>query len=100
MHCTGSILAPKLILTAAHCFAKESDNYIPKEKLRIVYGLENLKSLNYEYIPKEIRKIKEVLTHPLYQWQRAYSDIVILKVHKSITFSTTIYPVCIPGKDY
>ena len=96
IHCSGSIIAPRLILTAGHCFAQNSDNYIPKDKLRIAYGTDDLGN---PFIPKTIRKIKDVKVHPSYKWQEAYSDIVIVVVDKKITFSEVIYPVCLPDKE-
>ena len=97
IHCSGSIIAPKLILTAGHCFAENSDNYIPKDKLRIVFGMHDLTDLDRSFIPKTIRKIKEVKVHPDYKWPKAYFDIVILKLYKRVVFSENIYPVCLPN---
>merc|ERR1712083_237807 len=51
VHCSASIIAPNLLLTAGHCFATDSDNYIPKNKLRVVFGLNDLNLLNEDFIP-------------------------------------------------
>ena len=96
VHCSGSIIAPKRLLTAGHCFAKNSDNYIPKEQLRVVFGIHDLNMLDLSFVNKTIRNIKRVIVHPDYSWQEAYSDLVILEVDKKVTFSETIFPVCLP----
>ena len=67
--------------------------------MKIVLGLDNLANLNVSFVPKVIRNIKEVKVHPKYQWKRAYSDVVILKMDKKVTFSETIYPVCLPDTE-
>ena len=99
MHCTGSLVAPRLVLSAAHCFAETSENYIQKENLQIVLGLSDLNMLNLSFVPKTIRKIQAVKVHPSYSWQEAYSDLVILVLNETVTFSSTIYPVCLPDKE-
>ena len=96
VHCSGSIIAPKRLLTAGHCFANNSDNYIPKERLRVVFGIHDLNMLDLSFVNKTIRNIKRVIVHPDYSWQEAYSDLVILEVDKKVTFSETIFPVCLP----
>ena len=98
VHCMGSIIAPKRLLTAAHCFAESSDNYIPKEQLKVVFGLHDLNMLNLPFVTKTIRNITEVKVHPDYKWQEAYADIVIVEVDEKVSFSEVIYPVCLPDK--
>ena len=85
-------------MSAAHCFAENSEDYIPKEKLRIVYGLHDLKLLEESFVEKTIRNIDEVIVHPRYKYPEAYADVVILKVDKTVKFSDVIYPVCLPDK--
>ena len=59
VHCSGSVITPSLILTAGHCFAENnpSNDKFPKEKLKIAYGLDDLKNLDFEFIPKTFRNI-------------------------------------------
>ena len=96
MHCTGSILTKKLILTAGHSFARNSTDFIPKEKLKIVFGINDLRQLDISFIPKIIRNIKEVRFHTSFVWPKAYSDIAILEVYKKVDFNDRIHPVCLP----
>ena len=77
MHCTGSILTRKLILSAGHCFAENSDNYVPKEELKIVFGVHDLAMLDIPNIQWTIRNIKSVRFHRNYQSPKAYSGMHI-----------------------
>ena len=100
VHCSGSVITPSLILTAGHCFAENnpSNDEFPKEKLKIAYGLDDLKNLDLNFIPKTFRNIKEVRFHPKYQWPAAYSDVVLVEVDREVTFSSRIWPVCLPDR--
>ena len=98
VHCSGSVLTPKLVLSAGHCFAENSNDHIPKEKLKVAFGLDDLKNLDLAFIPKTIRKIKEVRFHPNYQWPAAYYDVAVVEVDSKVEFSGTIYPLCLPDE--
>ena len=91
IHCSGSLVTKKLILTAGHCFAPD----VQREKLKIVFGVHNLTMLELGNW-FTIRKIKEVRTHRRYQWPKAYSDISIVEIDEEVTFSLEIFPVCLP----
>ena len=62
------------------------------------YGLDDLTKLDIPFIPKQIRNIKNTKVHPRYQWKEAYYDAMIIEVDKEVSFTSTIYPVCIPNK--
>ena len=57
VHCSGALVTPKLVLTAGHCFAVDSPDYIPLDKLRLVFGIDNLEDLNVPLV-LEFKKIE------------------------------------------
>ena len=92
-------MTPRLVLTAAHCIFKSERELIPKENLKVIYGLDDLANLHpdFFFIPKIIRKVKEVKVHPDYEHPKAYSDLMLIEVDEVVPFSPTIYPVCLPS---
>ena len=69
------MVTPKYVLTAGHCFAEESPDYFPIDKLRLAFGIDNLEDLKLPFIlvikKIEIRNIKAVFPHPNYKYPEA-----------------------------
>ncbi|XP_040571487.1 phenoloxidase-activating factor 2 [Lepeophtheirus salmonis] len=88
--CGGSLIAPGVILTAAHC-------------------VQNLKSLNIkvrcgewdtqqEVEPRkhQDRFIEDVMIHPLYDPKNLHNDFALLFTEKDFELSTHIDTICLP----
>ena len=93
LHCSGAILDPTHIITAAHCMKINGRN-VGKDDITIILGASDLKD------PKNIRRGVQNLSlidyeiHPQYIGN-AYYDISIIKVNQTILFSENVWPVCL-----
>uniref|UniRef100_UPI00398EBB74 superkiller complex protein 2-like n=1 Tax=Pristiophorus japonicus TaxID=55135 RepID=UPI00398EBB74 len=90
--CSGSVVADKWILTAAHCFHNLSNMTI----FSIRVGPD---------IDKSSLKIESVIIHPGYNLRGKVGkkitefydyDIALVKLQKKLTFTTNIRPICLP----
>ena len=78
--CTGSLVKPDVIVTAAHCAT------FPKEDLYINYACNDIRNNNCKR-----QKIKNIITHP--RWNKDFissNDIAIIIPSKNITEIPTI----------
>ncbi|CAF0932638.1 unnamed protein product [Brachionus calyciflorus] len=87
--CGGSIIAPDLIITAAHCVDDEA--FFGYE---FVYGTNKISS--YNFLGETASKI---YIHPDYFSSVIYNDIALIKLTKKIKFSKKVKPICLPTSE-
>lgn len=82
--CTGALIAPDLVLTAAHClYDKRSGRRIDHARIEFLAGWRNGRASAY-------RKIRRAVTHPDYAFEdavsahRARNDVALLELHHPI----------------
>jgi len=102
--CGGSILRisddkdeSDLILTAAHCVVDASTGTLSSFQQKTVVAGSHSKRVFAKGEQK--RKVVEVKFHESYSSKTVMNDIAIIRLDKSIKFSETIRPICIPRSD-
>ena len=82
VHCSGSLVTPQFGLSAGHCFTGNSPDYVPTDVMSLFFGVGDVKQLtgNTPFIAFKIQKraIKKILTHPGYEYPKAYQDVSII----------------------
>ena len=89
--CTGALIAPNLVLTAAHClFEKDSGARINHEKIEFLAGWRDGRASAYRWV-------KRAVVHPEYSYSsrldaaRVGHDVALLELHHPIR-NTRVVP--------
>ncbi len=89
--CTGALIAPNLVLTAAHClFDRSTGRRVDPQKIEFLAGWRNGRAAAY-------RLVRRAVTHPDYVYaqevssERVRNDVALLELQRPIR-NTTVKP--------
>ncbi|XP_011190228.2 phenoloxidase-activating factor 2 [Zeugodacus cucurbitae] len=89
--CGGSILAPNVVLTAAHCLWN-----LQSASLMIRAGEWDLETTQEPYLHQDTG-VSEIIRHEDFNPSTIFNDIALLTLKTPLTWAPNVQPICLPN---
>merc|ERR1712079_1184 len=96
--CGGSLIAPNVVLTAAHCVDEVSNSGYGSSSLMVRCGEWDTQG-DHEPLNHQDRFAKEVLIHPGFVKRNLNNDVAIIVMQEEFILSQHIGTICLPNQD-
>ena len=106
--CTGALLDPTHVLTAAHCIVSSKFGKTPGQhsdgKIFVLQGTSNVKKNGYVHEAHILSNVSDYVLHPTWETQDMLgSDVAVLTLTSPVQYSDKVKPICLPsnpGQNY
>nr|XP_029712807.1 phenoloxidase-activating factor 2-like isoform X1 [Aedes albopictus]XP_029712808.1 phenoloxidase-activating factor 2-like isoform X1 [Aedes albopictus] len=92
--CGGSLIAPNVVLTAAHCVANKQ-----QDTLLVRAGEWDTQTRN-ELFPHHDRRVREVIVHERFNKGSLFNDVALLIMDEPFVLAENVQPICLPPKNH
>ena len=96
--CGGTVITSEWVVTASHCMFRNSDgtNPLAEAEIRVVLGDHDKTSTTENTIPRIVRQVSQIITHPTYAASTSNNDIALLRLSEEVDLNTYT-PSCMPA---
>ena len=107
-YCTGALLDPTHVLTAAHCIVSSKFGKTPGQhsdgKIFVLQGTSNVKKNGYVHEAHILSNVSDYVLHPTWEsLDMLGSDVAVLTLTSPVQYSDKVKPICLPsnpGQNY